>query len=486
MSSLDISICAMTFSLFVTVQQPNSREMLVDFPGVELGSDEWMTMLPIGILALLCYTVRRVASVTYTVVAAPSQVVKNVGFLERADHIVGKQRPGAWWWALPELCFAVGLSLAMVLPPTVSGKLYVSLFLTLVYCIALFKVRPNEFSAGNTVEMALKLALLAFLILGTSCVDVDHLDNAQLEGMRTFYSSIGLTFFGAVTVLVIWRAMSWLRSRVLKVGFRRAPRLRTVHDFLDVSTLIQCMPNKHINGLALELPSTMIDELGAATSLLVAAFLKQQPGRHFHQQHLLPRVERVFWNPSESARVAAALENQRLASAVRSRNRRQVECLQQARGLFDTTSSARSSSKMEMVRTGSKRSSVAHIDADLFRDQNMVEVDRIVDWLSSTMGHVQVQQTIELLDPRGEGFVSREDFRTVLAGMTHPSDDCCSTERSLAHFIEMVNMPAMPTSAQECSDHLLEPSLGEIRDVTRPEMIDESVKDDVYERVFSM
>jgi len=131
-------------------------------PEVELGSPEWLVVLPLIILGFLLYCVSFITFVAHAVWMAPRWASHWPGFLERYRFAFGVLRLDRWWWVLFYVCYCLGLTCVQITTSSAHSRLLLLTTLILTYGCMCFYAHPWKFRKNNHVDLHLQTALLFF------------------------------------------------------------------------------------------------------------------------------------------------------------------------------------------------------------------------------------------------------------------------------------------------------------------------------------
>eukprot|EP00971_Amphidinium_carterae_P097240 1924388-Amphidinium_carterae.1 len=90
---LFIGILRTSLALFFRVIMPNGKVMVSSVPELEFMSDDWIRIVPIGLLSTVVYTLPMVTYITHLVITAPRKVVVDKSFMSKARFCFGSVRP---------------------------------------------------------------------------------------------------------------------------------------------------------------------------------------------------------------------------------------------------------------------------------------------------------------------------------------------------------------------------------------------------------
>lgn len=136
--TFSVAVADISFSLFKCYSHPGEKQAsLVRSPEVLCGSDTWLSMLVIGVLAILAYVVVANCCIAKLLYQAPMRFHDEV-FQKRWKFLFVRLRPDVWWWGQPLLLRGVALNISLALVYDGLGQIYCSMFVLLVYLTGLW------------------------------------------------------------------------------------------------------------------------------------------------------------------------------------------------------------------------------------------------------------------------------------------------------------------------------------------------------------
>jgi len=143
------AIATLSLSIFKCVKHPNGRKTLVpDMSVICFESDEWMSVLGIGIACVLLYLVGLGSAFLRALYIAPA-CFADPSFQARWKFLFAKFHSSAYWWSMMLPLRTVLINMAFVV--TTDGRLqvYLSLAITMFYLAGAVPMMPFRWSAVN-------------------------------------------------------------------------------------------------------------------------------------------------------------------------------------------------------------------------------------------------------------------------------------------------------------------------------------------------
>jgi len=164
MYSFSIAVLAIAFDLFKCFPHPNGLSSLRVAPNVLCNSSEWMSMLVVGLLAILVYCVGSFALFTYAIFIAPGKWHDPV-FRRQWKFLFVKWRPDRWWFGQVFLLKGMLLNITLVaFQDGILQVLWVGLIL-IVYVIMVVFLQAWRHTAASMMDVLVSLSLLCVAMI---------------------------------------------------------------------------------------------------------------------------------------------------------------------------------------------------------------------------------------------------------------------------------------------------------------------------------
>lgn len=279
-AGLFVSISMISMQVFITERMPNGKSFLRFFPGVEVGSDEWLTMVPFGVFAIALYCCSFYAYVLYATIFV-ARITRHPQGYQRYEFLFLTTRAQCFWWRLMDLTYAFFLSLARVLTEHPRDQIYLIMMAVCTTFIAESATRPFRCTGANFDTMIIKLAMLLFL-----CAAMPPAANSAFEesGAR----AVLLITFSCVCLLMVSELWDRRGKRPKLLAMLAISRFKAL-----VSKLIQLpfkeflagcveMPDQDLYVLACFLPRMSFSLFGVTTATATKKAINSLRSRRFH------------------------------------------------------------------------------------------------------------------------------------------------------------------------------------------------------------
>lgn len=159
---LFVSISMFSMQLFMSEEMPNGKKYVVGHPGLEVGSTQWLTMIPFAIFMVVFYCCGFYAYVLCASVFAP-QISSKYGSFMRVAFLYTESRPQCFLWKLIDITYAFSLSLVRTVTSNPRIQVYLTMFVVGAITIIEAQMRPFPYALSNTETVYMKLAMFLFL-----------------------------------------------------------------------------------------------------------------------------------------------------------------------------------------------------------------------------------------------------------------------------------------------------------------------------------
>jgi len=180
-SGLFIILTNTALTIFRFNQHPSGLRTVHAFPDVLEGSNNWYHALPLSIIEIAIVTVGFFSFVLYLVIVAPFRVSNDPKFRRKFRCLWAKFDPGAWWFCLVHLVYALSLNLVPVLSRSARLQILSIVFVIYFYILILCHIKPWKFALNHWADLATKLGYACFVGLAI-CFDVGVAEDPYVLG----------------------------------------------------------------------------------------------------------------------------------------------------------------------------------------------------------------------------------------------------------------------------------------------------------------
>lgn len=269
---LFIGISSTAFSLFVCDPNPSGDATIRRYPDVICFSDEWNSVLWMGICALLVYTIGFIVFVVFIVFSSPKYANK-AGFRARYFFIFNKLKPEAYWWRIVVISKALVLHiLVTIFTNTIQ---FLMVLLTVLHVIALsmvFYFKPWNDPVLTIIDTTCQMSI----ILLVSCISF------HLDFQTTQYNVFALIGTMEVIALKLPLAITFVCTAIPFHRFLTKERRKQEHvafsqRFRDASLLITRHTTEELQEFVTKLNEYEKETLDIGLDMVYARMYKIQP-----------------------------------------------------------------------------------------------------------------------------------------------------------------------------------------------------------------
>lgn len=415
---LFVAIAGMTLKLFLVDKMPNGKPTVKAVPELELGSVERQGVLPIGLASFCIYNVSYFVVVAHAVWVAPHRVTIWPGFPLRYRFAFGALRPNRWWWAIMKVFFGLCVSLPQVTSKDTHTQLYMTSIAFIIVAIVQYELQPLKFIDANRVDLSLKLAVITFLVFSTSFVEVEQMPTGELSQNRNHNGDLALGVVVMACLVVFVYFVRWLVLAFFSPsGSELGRKAQFVFLFRDVMAVQALMSDAEVMQNMVQLGDTDLQQMDKSMRAIVGTFLREQPGRGFHQR-MIPSSPYTVWRPhATTARVAQCVETGEMDTQMRKNVAGRIALARLAVLLLgepDVPHSFASSIKRDL------RFMAKQMNLDKRKPLTALEFSSSLRRLDHRLSDSDLNTVFNLLDFNGDGAVSIEEFCIVMDSLATP------------------------------------------------------------------
>jgi len=177
--SFYITIASIAVSLFQCYEHPNGERSLLTFPYITCDSDDWKSMLVVGILGIFFFCVLTLVCIAYILLTAPTKFTDK-HFQMRWKFLFIKFRPDIWWWALVVLTKNLFLNFAPIVDSSGFVQMVWLMATILLYLLACALLLPWRSFTATTVDVVMHTNLMFIATLSSHFTDDSFVNEKDL------------------------------------------------------------------------------------------------------------------------------------------------------------------------------------------------------------------------------------------------------------------------------------------------------------------
>jgi len=423
-----ITITGIALQLFVGEKMPDSsmpdvparpKRMVKDIPELEIGTAQWLQVLPLAVVAFCVYAMTFLAFTAHAVYVAPSRAATDPGFESRYRFAFGAFRPDCWWWVLVHTIYSLVLVAVQSLDQS-QMRIYCTTLILIVVIVLQFQVQPYKFTVNNTVDLRLKSSLLIFLVIVSGFIDPGEVSSASFrQGKETF----GMVALGVIVLAVGYSARSVV---VWGIAFATNPSLavngstlQLAMQFRDVMARLAVMSDRDFMLSLVKLSEADLLQFRDSMHTTIAVFLKLQPSRSLLHQRIMTGVPFRIWDPYQmSLEALESCIDGTVQKAMMNNAKSRLMMMKLAKEIrhqlqHGSTHSLRPASPAELLGALGLRDTVRHSKLEFCK-------------LFSPVSHIsepELEKIFDMMDCTEEGKMKLEEFMNVLMAGAPPLDD---------------------------------------------------------------
>jgi len=301
-----LSIATSACALFPVVEMPNDINMVIAYPSLVHGSDEWFMCLPFKIFSVLVYVVGFLSLLMYMTYQAPELYISNPQFRHSFQFALRYYRGSTYWWLSFELLFLLGITLVQSLSSNVFIQVYVSCLLLVANICIEFRAQPFIYPEANFVDLMMKLAIFCFAMISTAYIDTTGMSEEVLKNDRTMLAGLAIALICMAALAFVCSLGKELLEKTKPEGARLAKNILIASAFREATLLQAAIPDKDFFHRVHILSKTDLDILQKTKDALLAQVFHQQPADDALRRHLIPSWRYAVWDEKlEGSRLQA-------------------------------------------------------------------------------------------------------------------------------------------------------------------------------------
>lgn len=273
-----VAVCKGSIDVFLCSSHPNQKRTLSRAPYVYCDSDDWNSMVVLGVFALAVFCILTGAVFCYQLWIAPT-VFHNISWRRRWKFLVVKYRPDVWWWG--SMWLLKGLLMNLVLLSNSSfGQLFGLFFVMCGYLITVVAFYPWRHISANMLERqtCVCIIIVAFLAL---CNDTYEFEAPEAETW-----CLVISFSPFVVFLGLVLGLSIKSSGAVQEITKSRYELLSVHLLKTFGPMSQ-LPMQDVALLLDRITSADRRVLVKAADIILSEHYGQQPRKFRSRQRLI-------------------------------------------------------------------------------------------------------------------------------------------------------------------------------------------------------